>query len=127
MRAVPAVIALVLLTSGLSAQNARSIPRPPAQVPNAPPDGSIAPDGYAPIPAWLGQTRAPRPARSEAFTVETVARGIAGGFGFHFLPDGRLIVTERAGRLRIVAKDGTPSAPLGGLPAIWSRPPQGLF
>ena len=43
------------------------IPRPPAQVPNAPPDGSIAPDGYAPIPAWLGQTRAPRPVRSEAY------------------------------------------------------------
>jgi hypothetical protein len=31
------------------------IPRPPAQVPNVPPDGSIAPDGYAPIPEWLGR------------------------------------------------------------------------
>ena len=103
------------------------IPRPPAQVPNAPPDGSIAPDGYAPIPEWLGQTRAPRPARSEAYAVETVASGLAGAFAFHFLPDGRIIVSERPGRIRIVGKDGKPSDPLAGLPAIWNRGPQGLF
>ena len=92
-----------------------------------PPDGSIAPDGYAPIPAWLGQTRAPRPVRSEAYAVETVASGLAGAFAFHFLPDGRIIVSERPGRIRIVGKDGKPSEPLAGLPAIWNRGPQGLF
>src|SRR6185369_16125191 len=111
MRALHLVAAVLAATSLRFAQNSRTIPRPPAQVPNAAPDGSAAPDGYAPIPAWLGQTRAPHPAHSESFVVDTVARGISGGFAFHFLPDGRILVTERPGRLRIVSKDGTPSAP----------------
>jgi len=114
-------------SSILAGQQPRVIPRPPAQAPNAAPDGSAAPDGYAPIPAWLGQTRAPRPAHSEPFTVETVAAGLSGAFSFHFLPDGQIIVSERPGRIRLVGKDGKPSAPLGGLPEIWARGPQGLF
>jgi glucose/arabinose dehydrogenase len=111
----------------VTVQAQRAIPRPPAQAPNAPPDGSIAPDGYAPSPAWLGQTRAPRPAHSESYAVETVASGLAGAFSFHFLPDGRIIVSERPGRIRIVGPDGKPSNPIAGLPMIWNRPPQGLF
>ena len=35
-----------------------------------------------------------------------------------FLPDGRLLVTEKPGNLRIVAQDGTKSAALGGVPAV---------
>ena len=120
--------AVLLATAAMpAAQAPRVIPRPPAPAPNVPPDGSIAPDGYAPIPAWLGQTRAPRPVRAEAYAVETVASGLAGAFAFHFLPDGRIIVSERPGRIRIVGKDGKPSDPLAGLPAIWNRGPQGLF
>ena len=121
------VMTVLAASSMLAAQGPRPIPRPPAQVPNAPPDGSAAPDGYAPIPAWLGQTRAPRPARSEAYSVETVASGLAGGFSFHFLPDGKIIVSERPGRVRIIGTNGEPSQPLAGLPAIWNRGPQGLF
>jgi glucose/arabinose dehydrogenase len=59
--------------------------------------------------------------------VETVATGLAGGFSFHFLPDGRIIVSERPGRIRLVGKDGKPSTPLAGLPDIFARGPQGLF
>jgi glucose/arabinose dehydrogenase len=36
-------------------------------------------------------------------------------------------VGERPGRIRLVGKDGKASAPLGGLPEIWARGPQGLF
>ena len=46
--------------------------------------------------------------------VETVAQGLETPWGAVFLPDGRMLVTERPGRLRIVAKDGTLSEPLGG-------------
>jgi aldose sugar dehydrogenase len=127
MRALLSLAVVLAAGSMSAAQSLRPVPRPPAQAPNVPPEGSAAPDGYAPIPQWLGQTRAPRPARSEAFEVETVVRGLAGGFAFHFLPDGRIIVSERPGRIRIVARDGTVSAPLAGLPPIWSRGPQGLF
>ena len=52
---------------------------------------------------------------------------MAGAFCFSFLPDGRIIVGERAGRIKIVAVDGRVSAPLEGLPPnLWTRG-QGLF
>jgi glucose/arabinose dehydrogenase len=119
---------VVLAVVAVAAQTAPVIPRPPAQVgPPKPEDGSAAPDGYAPIPEWLGQTRAPRPAKSAAYDVETVAEGISGAFCFDFLPDGRMIVGERPGRIRIVAKDGKVSEPLDGMPPdLWARG-QGLF
>ena len=121
-----AATALALATE--APQPVKSVPRPPAQ--NGPPkpeDGSAAPDGYAPAPQWPGQTRAPKPATTAAYTIETVAEGFAGAFCFDFLPDGRMIVGERPGRIRIVAKDGVVSAPLEGMPAdLWAKG-QGLF
>jgi glucose/arabinose dehydrogenase len=113
----------------LATQGTQAIPRPPAPPPGPPrpEDGSAAPDGYAPIPQWLGQTRAPHPSKVAAYDVETVAEGLSGGFCFHFLPDGRMIVGERPGRIRIVAANGTVSEPLGGMPAdLWAKG-QGLF
>jgi len=124
------LLCLGLATSVFLAQNTRTIPRPPVQaaaVPGAPASTeSAAPDGYAPIPEWLGQTRASRAAKTAAFKMETVAEGLTGGFCFSFLPDGRIIVGERPGRIRIVEKSGRVSDPLDGLPTIWARG-QGLF
>ena len=124
---VTAAFAIALATV-ISAQRVPSVPRPPAQPPGPPrpEDGSAAPDGYTPQPAWLGQTRAPRPAHSAAFAVEQVAQGFAGAFCFSFLPDGRILVGERPGRIKIVAKDGHVSEPIEGLPANL-YPRQGLF
>ena len=105
-----------------------AVPRPPAPAPNAPPPvGSTAPDGYAPIPEWAGQTRAPRPARTESYELETVVSGIGGGFSFHFLPNGKLIISERPGRIRIATPNGALSQPLTGLPELYAGGPQGLF
>jgi len=47
-----------------------------------------------------------------------VAHGLDHPWSLAFLPDGRMLVTERAGRLRIVGRDGRLSAPVAGLPAI---------
>lgn len=47
-----------------------------------------------------------------------VAQGLDHPWSLAFLPDGRMLVTERAGRLRIVGRDGRLSAPVAGLPAI---------
>jgi glucose/arabinose dehydrogenase len=110
-----------------AAQTVRAAPRPPAPGPAKPEDGSAAPDGYAPSPAWPGQTRAPRPSKTAAYDVETVAEGLSGAFCFSFLPDGRIIVGERPGHIRIVGKDGKVSDPIEGLPSnLWAHG-QGLF
>jgi glucose/arabinose dehydrogenase len=120
-------LALACMVHALWGAPARQpIPRPPAQKPGAPPDGSAAPDGYSPIPEWAGQTHAPRVAVSVPYAVETVATGIANGYSIEFMPDGRILLVERPGRLKIIDRSGQISAPLAGLPPIFAGGPQGL-
>ena len=47
-----------------------------------------------------------------------VVRGLQDPWAMAFLPDGRLLITEKGGALRIAAADGRLSAPLAGLPAL---------
>lgn len=69
----------------------------------------------------LGQaqtTRAPLPDGTVPARVETIAKGLEHPWALQFLPDGRMLVTERPGRLRIVTRDGALSPPLAGAPAV---------
>lgn len=50
--------------------------------------------------------------------IDTVATDLAHPWGMSILPDGRLLVTERDGRLRYIDKSGIVSAPITGLPAL---------
>ncbi|HSD92185.1 MAG TPA: PQQ-dependent sugar dehydrogenase [Methyloceanibacter sp.] len=59
--------------------------------------------------------------------VETVADGLDFPWGLAFLPDGRMLVTERAGRLRIVGKDGSVSEPVQGVPEVVADGQGGLL
>ena len=58
---------------------------------------------------------------------ETVARGLDHPWGLAFLPDGRMLVTERRGRLRLVDRDGRLSDPLGGVPEVAAGGQGGLL
>jgi glucose/arabinose dehydrogenase len=125
-KALAVVFVACALALTVQAQT-KSIPRPPAQQPGAPPAGSAAPDGYSPIPQWAGQTKAPRVAVSLPYTTEVVSTGIVGGYAIEFMPDGRILLVERPGRLRIIERSGQISAPLAGLPPIFAGGPQGLI
>jgi glucose/arabinose dehydrogenase len=72
--------------------------------------------------------RSPTPAPVKlAATVTDVARGLEHPWGLAVLPDGRMLVTERPGRLRIATPDGTLSEPLTGLPPVYARGQGGLL
>ena len=78
-------------------------------------------------PAFPGQTRAPERKSNVAFDVVTVVEGLQNPWGMAFLPDGRILVTEKPGRLRIVTPDGKLSEPVAGLPAVDARNQGGLL
>ena len=56
-----------------------------------------------------------------------VASGLQNPWSLAFLPDGRMLVTERPGRLRIVGRDGSVSAPIAGVPEVHARGQGGLL
>jgi glucose/arabinose dehydrogenase len=58
--------------------------------------------------------------------VETVAGGLVHPWALAFLPEGRMLVTERPGRMRIVTPDGKLSPPLGGVPKVFAAGQGGL-
>lgn len=60
-------------------------------------------------------------------SVETVASGLENPWGLAFLPDGRMLVTERPGRLRLVGADGRLSVPITGVPNVAGRGQGGLL
>jgi aldose sugar dehydrogenase len=64
----------------------------------------------------------PLPARAT-----NVAVGLEHPWALAFLPDGRMLVTERPGRLRLVGRDGQLSAPLSGVPVVLARGQGGLL
>jgi glucose/arabinose dehydrogenase len=82
----------------------------------------------APLLASAQAPRSPTPSATRAsIRVETVAQGLEHPWGLAFLPDGRVLVTERPGRLRLVQRDGRLSDPLGGVPAVQTGGQGGLL
>lgn len=75
--------------------------------------------------AFPEQTRAPSVVSSTAFDVEVIAEGLAEMWGMAFMPDGRMLVTERDGTMRII-NDGKVSQPVAGLPEITRQEISGL-
>ncbi|MNJ23642.1 Soluble aldose sugar dehydrogenase YliI precursor [compost metagenome] len=58
---------------------------------------------------------------------QVVAEGLEHPWGLALLPDGRWLVTEKPGRLRVVTAEGAIGAPVAGLPAVSARGQGGLL
>lgn len=59
--------------------------------------------------------------------VQTVASGLVNPWGLAFLPEGRMLVTERPGRMRLIDAEGQLSPPLKGVPEVWASSQGGLL
>lgn len=77
-------------------------------------------------PAFAGQTDAPERKLNVSFQVVTVADSINTGWSFAFLPDGKILVTERGGKLLLISTNGA-RAEVAGLPAVHARGQGGLL
>jgi glucose/arabinose dehydrogenase len=97
----------------LSAQHGGVDPRPP--------------NATTQRPAFPEQTDAPAEPTGVSFDVLTAAAGLSHPWGIDFLPDGRILVTERDGRLRVVSPGGNLSPPVAGLPDVDARSQGGLL
>jgi glucose/arabinose dehydrogenase len=81
-----------------------------------------------PAPAQGPAAKSPTPAsRDGVVRAETVAGGLNHPWGFAFLPDGRVVVTERPGNVRLIDRSGKVSAPLAGAPAVRASGQGGLL
>jgi aldose sugar dehydrogenase len=63
----------------------------------------------------------------QTFKIEVVTKGLETPWGLAFLPDGRLLVTERPGRLRIIENGKLLPDGVNGLPKVWEKQDGGMF
>ncbi|GJE29042.1 hypothetical protein LKMONMHP_3917 [Methylobacterium organophilum] len=101
------------------------------QAPAAPTAGEKPAETQAPntsyTPLLPNQTRAPQPAKATQVEVSPVVSGLDSAWALEFLPDGRMIVTEKAGKIRLIGKDGKPGPAVAGVPKVDARGQGGLL
>ena len=88
----------------------------------APADVAFAPLRAPPPP--------PQPAKGDrktGYKVTEIARGLDHPWSMAFLPDGSILVTERAGRLRLIRDGSLRSTPIAGVPTVHTGGQAGLF
>lgn len=78
-------------------------------------------------PAFAGQTRAPQPAQMVKVKKEVVAQGLPHLWAMEFLPDGRMLVTAKQGKMHIISKDGKPGPAIDGVPKVLASGQGGLL
>jgi glucose/arabinose dehydrogenase len=117
------LLLVIMLSSSCLAEGTDAPGTPPATCQY----GFYWKDSFAPVPASPGQTRAPLPERASQYRVEVVAGDFNHPWSLAFLPDGRMLVTERIGRMRVVDRNGRVSPPIAGLPAMKNGPPGSLW
>src|SRR3954453_11558441 len=105
------VMSIGALTAGALTTHAVAQQTPPA----APPAAVADPDGQV------------IKSEKQTFKIEVVAREIETPWAIAFLPDGRLLITERPGRLRIVEKGKLLPEAVKGTPKVWEKQDGGLL
>lgn len=128
MRGPVPILAIALLLAACGGRDSQSAPPAKTAVAKVPsPAETRPPNASNQHPAFPGQTRAPALTTDTRFQVQTIARGLDHPWSLAFLPDGRALVTEREGRLRILSRNGALSPPVAGVPKVVTGAQSGLF
>jgi glucose/arabinose dehydrogenase len=78
-------------------------------------------------PAFAGQTRIGGVKTTTPYQVTVLSEGLTKPWGIRSLPDGRFLITEKEGVMRIASADGTLSAKITGIPAVNDKGQGGLL
>lgn len=113
---VTLVISALSLFLNISPSVAQSLPPVETQSPTA---------DYK--PAFPGQTRAPGAQTKTKLVVTVINRGLKSPFSLRCLPDGRFLVTEKGGTMKILKADGSFDKNIEGLPAVAAGGQGGLL
>ena len=122
---------VVLLSSSLftllscsSCSNDKEVPADPGTVTD--PVETNAPNSKY-TPAFVGQTRVNGLATTSSYEKTIITTGLSSPWGVKTLPDGRIIVTQKAGTMRIITQDGVLSNPITGIPPVNAAGQGGLL
>lgn len=118
------ILALAFAVSACSSQQDEAKGAP---VGGRGPVATAGPNGEGQQPAFAGQTRAPQPDVLTEVDKAVFADGLNQPWAIEPLPDGRFLVTEKPGRLRVVTANGRVLGPIDGVPDVDARGQGGLL
>ena len=116
-----ATVSVLAMAAACGANGQDAPPAPGSPLETRPANGANQ------TPAFPEQTRAPAVRTQAALTPTVVASGLEHPWGLALLPDGRWLVTEKPGRLRLITAEGAIGDPITGLPAVDARGQGGLL
>jgi len=88
---------------------------------------TLGKSGYDQTPAFTGQTRVGSVQTQSQLIISTLTSGLKFPWDLVFLPDGRMMVTEKAGTIRIVSKTGVVGPAITGVPSVKYQIDSGLL
>lgn len=125
-KSIAAIAALSFVISSCdSSASKEKVEDTPSDSTYAPVETKEANTDYA--PAFEGQTRVAGVKTTTPFEATVLAEGLNRPWGIANLPDGRLLITEKEGTLRIATQTGELSEAITGLPAVNSNGQGGLL
>lgn len=123
------IIAILLALTSIANAQLSVLGAPPPDV--KPVEGKTletrSPNGKNQHPAFAGQTRAVAVITKTPYKVTVVTDKLTHPWSLAFMPDGKILITEKRGTLRIVSPDGTVSDTLSGMPHVVYMADAGLL
>jgi len=119
---------LLIMVHSVSAQDKqKKAPAPAPAVESLPPVETQAPISTGQKPAFPGQTRIGGVKTQSKINITTISSGLQYPWGLAFFPDGRMIVSERPGNIRIVSKAGLVGPKIKGVPEVRFKGDGGMY